>query len=235
MNPSSAAKRDRRQRARNQKGFSLIELLVVLGVGTILTALAISSSLATRKKLFATDEQASQIMDFMRDANLQALSKRRAFRVEIDDTDQTLAVIDENGVGAGDDRAVRWLPLALPSNVRLDSSNRPNGVAGTGLPGYNAALFEADTLGHFRNNTRIIGHNVWRARFRSDGTMVNTADVVSSATLYLWPPMMPGPTPGPTPNPNTPTANTLVRAITVFGPSGGIKLWAYNGTAFVDR
>ncbi len=202
-----------------------MELVIVMVIIGILSTMALMSFTAS-KKLQATDDQAVQLMDFMRDANIQALSKRRIFRLEIDVNDNQAKLIDENGAGTADDRMVRWMPFEVAGVVRVDSSVLPTGVTTTGLPAnYNAMLFGTDPFGHWRGNTRISGHSVWSIRFRSDGSLVSNADAISSATLYMWPAK-------DNLTPYTPLAKSLVRAITLFGPTGGIKLWKYNGTQF---
>lgn len=215
----------RRHKRHSEAGFSLLELVIVLVLIAVVSGMAIMN-FASAKRLQSTDDQAIRLMDFMRDASIQALSKRRTFRLEIDVTDKELKLIDENGVGTNDDRLARWSPFDITGVVRVDSSLVPSGVTTTGLPAnYNAALFGTDTLGHWKNNTRVTGHSVWSVRFRSDGSLVSNANAVSSATLYLWP-AKDGTTP------NTPLTKSLVRAITLFGPTGSIKYWKYDGTKF---
>lgn len=212
-------------RASRAAGFTLMELVIVLVIIGVMGGIAIMN-FASAKRLQSTDDQAIRLMDFMRDAGIQALSKRRTFRLEIDVTDKELKLIDENGAGTTDDRLARWTPFDITGIVKVDSSTIPTGVTATGLPAnHNAALFGTDTLGHWKNNTRITGHSVWSVRFRSDGSLVSNAGAVSSATLYLWP-AKDGTTP------NTPLTKSLVRAITLFGPTGSIKYWKYDGTKF---
>jgi hypothetical protein len=130
-------------------------------------------------------------------------------------------LIDENGAAA--DSLVKKIPLELTRDVRMDVA--PSSVAKPNPPNYADAAFAVDAVGHLVGSTTVTGHTVWFARFKSDGSVVNAADIPLSATIYIWPPASAG----------NPTArNTAeVRAITLFGGSGAMRYWKYNGTTFV--
>lgn len=202
-------------------GFSLIELIIVLVIGMILTAIALPY-LVNYKKLYKSEDQALQIMDLMREANQLALNKRRTMRLEIDLTDNKLLIIDEKAAGASDDTQIKAIPLESPAEVRMDKI--PTGVTKPNPPNYNDAVFAADTIGHKVGSTTVTGHNVWAARFRSDGAVVNGSDTMVSANLYVWAPIAAG-------NDN-PRNKKEVRAITMFGGSGAVRYWKHNGTVF---
>lgn len=202
-------------------GFSLVELFVVLALIVILTAISIPY-MYNYTKLYKSEDQALKVMDLMREAGQRALTRRRTMRLEIDLTDNMLLIIDENKPGAGDDREIKAIPLEAPDRVRIDQI--PTGITNPTPPSYNDAVFAPDTIGHLRGATTITGHNVWAARFKSDGSVVNAVDNPVSANLYLWTPLTPG-------NP-APKNNKEVRAITIFGGSGAVRYWKHDGTTF---
>ncbi len=239
--------------ARNESGFSLLELLAVVTIIVIMSAVAIVN-LSVNKKAYAADKQSSQFLDMASAANLQALNQRRNFRLEIDFTDSKLLLIDERGPGTADDTLVRQSLLSSLAEARI-SETRPTGLLATGLPGYNTSFVGADTEGHRDGNYIVTGHQVWKARFRSDGTVTNAANNVSSSTLYIWPPKTSNSNGGNGGNGgngsnsgdgvslnssnsnggnggddegNTPALKSQARAITIFGPSGGIRFWRYD-------
>lgn len=201
-------------------GFSLIELLIVLSVIVIVVAISVPY-LFSYRKLYRSEDQALKVMDLMREANQLALNRRRTMRFEIDLTDNTVLLIDENGPAP--DTLIKAIPLDSVSEVRIDAA--PSGVSRPNPPNFTDATFGTDTVGHLRGSTTVTGHRVWAARFRSDGSVVNGTNTPLSATLYSWPPKTPGN--------STPRATAEVRAITMFGSSGAVRYWKHNGTTFV--
>lgn len=207
-------------------GFSLIELIVVISVIVILTAISIPY-IYNYKRLYKSEDQALKVMDMMREAGQLALNKRRIIRFELDLTDNAMLIIDENTpTTTADDSLVRSIPLERPFEVRMDTRPSLVGVVNQPTPpNYNDATFAADTTGHKAGGSTVTNHSVWAARFRSDGSVVNSFGNPISTNLYLWPPRTPG---------NAAARDTLeVRAITMFGGSGAVRYWKYNGTAFV--
>ncbi len=212
-------------------GFSLIELLIVIVIIGILTAISILPLLGTRKA-YRTEDQAMRILDFMRDANQRALAQRQVMRLEIDDSDKIIRIIDENTVASGntDDVVVRRESLDNPINVRvvtrpsnlLDDALLPNVALSTGTTTYPAAQYATST------HPLSINHSVWTARFFSNGSVNNVAGTQLSATLFVW-------QPGTGANSVNAAPVQLTRAITIFGNTGTVKLWYYNGTGFVAR
>lgn len=201
------------------KGFSLIELLVVLGVIALLSAISLPYVI-NYKSRFKSEDQALKTMDLMREASQLALTRRRTFRLEIDLTDNALLLIDENGPDP--DTLVKKFPLENPNEVRIDgipqSVNRPN------PPNYADIAFSVDSLGHVNGSVPVIGHSTWAARFRSNGSVVNANNVLVNSNVYFWPPMSPG----------SSQARSLgeVRAVTIMGGSGAVRYWKHDGTAF---
>lgn len=208
------------ERERTHTGFSVVELLVVLGIIALLSAISLPY-IVNYKKVYKSEDQALKVIDLMREANQLAITRRRTMRFEIDLTDNTVAIIDENGTGA--DTEVKEIPLELTRDVRIDSL--PTGVTKPNPPNYTDITFTTDAIGHMEGATSVIGHQVWAARFRSDGSMVNAANTPISVNIYSWPPITPGST--------SPRSKLEVRAITVFGGSGAIRYWKHNGINFV--
>lgn len=198
----------------------MIELVVVVAIMMILAVLVVPNIFSS-KRLYQSETQSLMIMDLLREASQQAMNQRRTFRVEIDLTDNALLLIDERN--SDPDEMVKSIPLASPSDIRLDSA--PDGVDGPTPPDYNDITFINDETGHDRNGTSVSGHNVWAARFQRDGTVVNNAGNPISATIYVWPPAAP--------ESAEPRAATEVRAITMFGGSGAVRYWKYDGSTFL--
>ncbi len=205
---------------RSNSGFSVVEMLVVLVILGVLTAIALPQ-LYNSKRLFKSEDQSLKVMDLMREAGQLAITRRRTFRVEIDLTDNALLIIDENGTAA--DRLLKKIPLERPNEIRMDII--PTGITKPNPPNYTDAAFATDALGHLEGSTTVSGHSVWAGRFRSDGSVVNAANTPISVNFYVWPPVSNGST--------TPRNSKEVRAITIFGGSGAIRYWKYDGSTFV--
>jgi prepilin-type N-terminal cleavage/methylation domain-containing protein len=208
---------------RGEQGHSLIELLIVVSVIAILTAMTIFS-LTANKAAYKTDDQALKILDFVREANSRSLTYRETTRLEIDTTDNKIRIIDENSnTTTTDDKEIRSMPLEKIADVVVDRA--PTGVTVPNPPNYTGAVYAVDTIGHLEGTTTVNGHRVWAIRFRSDGTVVNGANTVTSSTLWVFPPLSAATL-------DTPKSKPQVRAITIFGGSAGVKLWKYDGTTW---
>lgn len=207
-----------------QAGYSVVELTMVVSIVGLLSAFALFE-LAGHRQAFRTDDQSRRILDFMRDASQRALVQRQLMRLEIDIDTNTMRIIDENAAGVADDAIVRREALPDQSVVRLVRTvvalnGPPTGVIAPPAPSnYNAAAYGVSTHPLSLNSTVSV------MRFRPDGTVVDNANNVTSLTLYLWEPS--------TADANIPNVLGRVRAVTVFGGTGGIRLWKYNGNNFI--
>lgn len=213
--------RNRPQKARlSDSGLSLTELLIVLGIIGIMSVISLPY-IVNYKKAYKSEDQALKVIDLMREANQLAIARRRTIRFEIDFTDNLALIIDENN--ANPDTLVRRLPLESVNEVRMDII--PAGVSRPNPPNFNNFAAATDSRGHSRGGTPVSGHSVIALRFRSDGSVVNNADVLLNGNLYSWPPVSAGST--------TPRSTGEIRAITLSGGSGAIRYWKHNGSAFV--
>ena len=210
-----------------ESGFSVVELIVVLAVIAVLSALSLPY-IVNYKKVYKSEDQALKVIDLMREAGQMALTRRRTMRLEIDLTDNAILLIDERNpdpvtLNNQPDMQLKKIPLEMTKDIRVDII--PSGVSKPNPPNYNDIAFTTDSVGHLAGATTVTGHSVWVARFKSDGSVVTNADVPVSANIYVWPPVSSGS--------STPRSNLEVRAITMFGGSGAIRYWKHDGTNFV--
>ena len=190
---------------RAEQGYSVVEMLMVAALIITMTAVAVFT-LGHSRRSYRADDAASQVVNFLRDAYGRALSQRQTMRVSIDRANQTITLIDENRLPFGDEIVIRRAPLI----DQISLSQPTIGEAPIGLPpapyGYPAAVYAG---------------NVWEARFRSDGSVVDTAGNTLSSTLFFSPANL------------TDNQANLIRAVTVFGPSGSIRLWRFAEQSFI--
>ena len=218
----------------SESGISVVEILLVLVVLSVLLAFAIP--LSGFRGVYKTEDQALKIMDLMREASKLAMSRRSTFRVEIDQTANTAMIIDERGNVAG--LAVKTVPLNTISEVKMDQ--RPTGITVfPTAPALTDAVYATDAAGGGATDPQAIGHKnlsggatvsgntVWKARFRSDGSVVDKNGVPINVNLYLYPPVTSASTTAGNPK--------LVRAVTVTGGNGAVRYYRYDGTAFAAQ
>lgn len=201
-------------------GFSMVELLVVVAMILIMAAVSVPYIYSYRI-VYRSEEQSLMILDLMREASQKALNERRTFRFELDLDDNAILIIDENGTNP--DVLLKQIPVDTQALLRTEVAPS-GGVGRPNPPNYNAAVFANDTLGHRRGATPFINHKVWAVRFKSDGSVVGANDLPVSATLFVYPA-----TSGTS---DVPRDKKQVRAVTVYGGSGAVRYWRYDGTTF---
>jgi Tfp pilus assembly protein PilE len=204
----------------SEAGASVLEIMIVMAIILILSSVAIPY-MWNYKKLYKSEDQSLRMMDLMREAAQTALVKRRTIRYEIDLTDNAVLLIDESQ-NAPKGQQLKKIPLELTRDVRVDAI--PTGISKPNPPNYADAAFATDNVGHMIGATTITGHNIWSCRFKSDGSVVNSAGNPISANIYVWPPQTTGSL--------TPRNTAEVRAITIFGGTGAVRYWKYTGSAF---
>lgn len=220
-NLNSKRMNKRRCSANNaEKGASLVEIVVALVIIGLLSAISLPY-IVNYKKYYKSEDQALRIIDLMREAGQLALTTRRTIRFEIDLTDNAILLIDQNASAAG--TQIKKIPLEATGNIRVDTL--PTGITKPNPPNYTDIAFTTDTVGHSAFGSTVTGHNIWAARFKRDGSVVNAADTPISVNIYIFPPISGGST--------TPRNKNEVRAITMFGGSGAIRYWKYVNTTFV--
>lgn len=207
----------------HERGFSLIELIIVIALMIIMTLIGVSALVRTRE-LGVTDDQALRILDLMRQARQLAITRHRVVRFEIDPQERPVGVmriIDTVGLGTGDDVLVTEMPfITAPVAAVVD---QPSPV---GLPYPTAAVPDTypEIATKFNQPPHPLlgsGNPVWAATFVHNGMMVDPATATNTAvpvpvmaTIVVQNPTQP---------------NTTLRAITLFGGSSSAKIWKYAG------
>lgn len=201
-----------------QKGFSLIELMVVLVIISIAAGVSLFY-FSAHKKLYLPDEQALKLVDMLQEARQRSLTQRRAMRVEIDVTENTARLINENSSStASDDVLINQMTLSSPGDISVDS--KPVNI--TASPDENSSLPTAQ----FKPSVypKSVAHRVCTFRFLPSGlvTDAGTNEVaanaaVNGATLYIW-----------SPQKSATNEADIARALTISGTSGMIRMWEYK-------
>lgn len=193
---------------RSQRGFSVIELLIVMAIIAIMIGIALFS-LQTSQRALAVDNAGAQLVDVLRFAKQRALAERQVMRVEVTpgsgSTPGTIQVIDQETLGAGstDDFVCRNETLAPNSESTINTN--PTAFSRPPAPhNFDAAPFVSGKLTVY---------------FNPDGSVSNNSDTPQSFSLVFFTPIV-----GTTPDPQS------IRAITLFGPTGSVRVWRWEPT-----
>lgn len=207
-------------RLENEQGFSLVELLAVVTILTIMTAVSIFY-FAGHNKLYKVEDQALKLVDVLQEAKQRALTQRRMMRVQVNIDPQINAIqlIDEKQPGnEADDVVVRTVPLAALAEAQVDG--RPLNVTTDppeSTPVVSAPFAQSDHPLSANDRVAVV-------RFSSDGKAFNRGSnargsnaVSTGMTFYVWQPRS-----------DDAKRSQMTRAITILGATGSVRMWDYD-------
>jgi prepilin-type N-terminal cleavage/methylation domain-containing protein len=195
-----------------QRGFSLIELLVVIGLILVVSAMALiqMAPIMADSKM---DSSVRQVMDQLRQGREYAVANRRFVQV-------TFPTAVVGGVA-------RYEVVLTQMNTLTTGAGAINPVLSTLIiqsPAQFAQLGGPDTPDGYGNGAAIVfnsvsGGPIGGMLFESDGELVdgNTFQPING-TVFL----------------GVPGKNTSARAITVLGTTGRIRGWKGTGTLWTQ-
>lgn len=181
-----------------ERGFTLLEILLVLAIGGTLMAMvfAVSPSFIRHSR---AEAGVTQVIETLRTARDMAITQRRNVSIVFNGTD-IIQVVRQN-IPTG---------TTVLQTVRLE--NRVQFLRVAGLPD------TPNLLGNVPAGAAVaFGPSLTRL-FTSEGTLVDSNGDVLNGTLFL---AIPG------------QVNSA-RAITVFGTTGLMRLWKWNGTQWLE-
>ncbi len=210
------------QRARSEvAGFSIIELVTVVAIAAVLTAIAVPQ-LISQRRLTRSTAVTREIMTQMRYARQLALAqsgatpsgtlRRVAFTFQYDDATKQIKVIGPipAGPAALSDSAY---PSNVGSRVVAAVSLNQGGLAGsemvTGIP---SGLAGAPTSVDGVTGTSLSGGKL-NITFQPEGQVVDTSNNPVDKGLFIY---------------NNQASQGTASAITVRGASGRVKIWRYT-------
>lgn len=204
-----------------ERGFSIIELLVVLVVMSILTGFT-AYYFASHQKLYKADDQALKIIDILQEARQRALTQRESIRVEINATKNTARIIDENDpLIIGDDAVIRQITLFIQTDVKFATRasnityNPPEPIVPASAV-FTPSVYPSSTT-----------QSVCTLRFQSNGTVLNAGNdgigngsTPTSSTLHIW-----------SLKAGTSNDADIARSITISAASGSMRMWEFDKTS----
>lgn len=237
--------RDRDRHLKSIRGFTLIEVLIVLAIAAVLSAIAIPTMLSQRR-LLRFNAVGREFMTQLRHARQLAMSERQAITFQYDDSTKEINIIDHNNDtnSATSGTAVLADPsypnTASPAQVVLTVSLLQGGLSSseivygvpttsTGLPSGHPTV--PTSLGDGTSMTALAGNKI-NITFQADGSVVSPTGVpVGGLTLsqgarldgaiFIF---------------DNQAAGATASAISVLGTSGRVKVWRYNpnGNTFAE-
>jgi type II secretory pathway pseudopilin PulG len=208
--------------SRRISGFSILELLVVTLIVLTLTTAAVIGFGGVRRNI-KTVNAANVVASLLQQARRSAISSRTPYRVQLQRrlTDTQDNIISIAAYNRTKDNYDLLRQEYLPRDVALA---RPNNIA---LPA--AGLRPAEDS--FRNAT-FTGNSTVTVFFNIDGSVTAgdffprpAANPFSGSFFFADPPAI---------NADTPAKSLgLVRVVSFDSSTGGVKIWAYDGTKFI--
>lgn len=193
-------RKKREKLLRNEKGFSLPELTVVLLVAGIILVLALPQIISSRRLMKFSSIQ-KQVASTLTETRQEAMSQRRAVTFRYDDTSKRIT-IHGGSFGAVGDAKNKIVELA---GFGVDASEivygRPTGVPTTAL---------SDTT-----NLTSLTANVVSITFQSDGSVLDASNNPENKALFFY---------------NTKNPIDMAFAVSVLGAGGRVKIWKYKQT-----
>ncbi|HEV7744249.1 MAG TPA: prepilin-type N-terminal cleavage/methylation domain-containing protein [Pyrinomonadaceae bacterium] len=219
--PQATALPPKAEGIRDDRGFSLIQLMLVLVIMGILTAVAIPQMIVQRR-LTRSIEVNREIMTQIRLARQLAMAQRQAITFQYDTTNEAINIIDHNNVDTVanptsgiDVLTAGGYPSTTGSTVIATVSLRQGGLSAGemswGIPGsLPGSPTTADGLAVPNIST---ASNKLNITFQRDGSVVDATGNPVDTALFIY---------------NNKAAKATASAISVRGASGRVKIWRYN-------
>jgi prepilin-type N-terminal cleavage/methylation domain-containing protein len=196
---------------RGRGGYSLLELLIVVAMITVLSALAIPQMVAQRRvsrSLGVTREILSQL----RHARQMAMSQRQAVTFQYDDTLKQICMIDHNNNPGGAIYAAAGYPNTVGSRVINITPLATGGLLRSEITYGIPSGLPLGPLGDGISMTPLFNNQI-NVTFQPDGSVIDAGGNPVGVAVFIY---------------NSVTPQGTAAAISVVGASGRIKIWRYD-------
>jgi len=186
-------------RFHDQRGFSLVELMVVIFIGLVIVGLTLSG-VPSMLKSSRADGGLAELAAAVRFARESSISNRRNVQLTFSSNSVTVT------------RVEYCAAPCTPTTTVLRT------IALEGRAQFPASVSWTDTPDAFGNASATSLGAKLPAMFTTDGSFIDSSGDVLSGSLFIAAPGDP----------------LSLRAVTIFGPTGAIHLWKWNGRAWVE-
>lgn len=183
---------------KNQKGFGLLELLIIVLVIALIAVLALPRIMSSRRA-FQMSELQKRIVSVLRETRQEAISQKKQMTFYYDDTNKNIII------GGGDFGDIG------------NAKNKVVSIAGNGLSAqdivYGSPPGAASlTLTDNSTFTPLIDNKL-EIIFQSDGSAADENENVQNQALFFY-------------NPKSPEESAF--AVSILGTGGRVKIWHYS-------
>jgi prepilin-type N-terminal cleavage/methylation domain-containing protein len=210
----------KKQKFRTPLGFSVVEMMIVMAIAGILSAVAIPQIISQRR-LLRTNAVAREIMVQLRYTRQLSMSRRQAFTLQFDSTNKEIRIIGPIPIGAAaladidypnnsGSSVIMTVPLAQSGIVATELIE---GIptTSTGLPAGSPTIPTGALADGISKSTLTSGN--LNITFQPDGSVIDSAGAPSNKGIFYF---------------NNKAAQQTATAITVVGASGRVKIWRYT-------
>lgn len=207
------------RRRRSEAGYTIFEVLAVIGIISILAGIAIPQVLGARRILRSAGIT-YELTNGLRDARQMALSRRRAITFQYDNSTKQVKIIDHgiNSQGLGISGIIVLTdgnyPNTTGSSVANTTSLTSGGIPATEIaygppPG---ASTQASTLND-KTTLATLANQKLNITFQPDGTIIGTNGAPSDVAFAIY---------------NSVQPQETAAAVSILGATGRIKAWRYS-------
>jgi len=205
------------------RGFSLIELIIVILIITIISAIALPRLIQSRRML-SSAALPREIVALLRYTRQQAISQMKVYTFRYDDLTKTVTITNNNELGITYDPALDQM-VRLPGNTAATANVVPDVVVErylltkTGVPASDILVGRPSTLAVVPLDdgvnvvTPTVATNQIIITFQQDGSVVDALNRPLNRSLFMYNRQIPDPS---------------AFAISVLGATGRIKPWRYD-------